>query len=96
MVYFYKYNEPDVDTRAKQNVISKLLVELKDEYGDEILLIPIAADNNLTSVNLILDNYDIKEEELPVIFFYCPYPIIVYHRDDRDIYPYPADTLSVC
>lgn len=67
VVYFYRYNEPDIDTRAKQNVISKLLIELKDEMGSEVLLIPIAADNNISSVSLILDNNDIKEDELPVV-----------------------------
>jgi hypothetical protein len=52
---------------AREGVFSKLLGELKDNYGNEILLIPIAVDNNVSSVKLILNNYNISESELPVI-----------------------------
>lgn len=60
IVYFYKYNEPNVDEGAKQAVFSRALQELKNKYGDKVMLIPIAADNNITSVNLLLETYDIK------------------------------------
>ncbi|MEM3405401.1 MAG: hypothetical protein QW117_00275 [Candidatus Pacearchaeota archaeon] len=65
IVYLYDYNNPSVDQRAKQNVYSKLLEELKQKYGDKIILIPIAGDNNLTSVDILLDRYNITE--LPTI-----------------------------
>ncbi|MFH1801621.1 MAG: hypothetical protein ABH804_02180 [archaeon] len=65
IVYFYKYNNPSVEQKAKQRFFSNLLFELKKEKGDSIMLIPIAADNNLPSINLLLDKYEIKE--LPVI-----------------------------
>ena len=67
VVYFYKYNNPDMDLKAKESVFSKLLSELKQNKGDSILLIPIAADNNLSSVNLLLDKYDVSEKDLPII-----------------------------
>jgi len=67
VVYFYDLNDPSFDTKAKQNVYSKLLIELKEEKGSEILLIPIAGDNDITAVNIILKEYNILEEELPVI-----------------------------
>ena len=67
VVYFYNYANPSLDTRAKQNVFSRILGELKKKKGDEILLIPIAGNNNVTAVNLLLDKYDIDEEDLPVI-----------------------------
>ncbi len=67
IVYFYKYNEPDMETKARQNVFSKMLMEVKEEKGAELLLIPIAGDNDLSSVNLILDSYGIALTELPVI-----------------------------
>jgi len=67
VVYFYKYNNPDMDLKAKESVFSKLLSELKANKGDSILLIPIAADNNLSSVNLLLDKYDVSDKDLPII-----------------------------
>ncbi|MFA5723513.1 MAG: hypothetical protein WC979_04620 [Candidatus Pacearchaeota archaeon] len=67
VVYFYQYNNPDMDLKAKESVFSKLLGELKQIKGDSILLIPIAADNNLSSINLLLDKYNVSEEDLPII-----------------------------
>lgn len=67
VVYFYDFNDPSFDTKAKQGVFSKLLNELKETKGNEILLIPIAGDNEITAVNLILEEYNISESELPVI-----------------------------
>jgi hypothetical protein len=67
VVYFYKFRDDNQDVIAREGVFSKLLGELKDNYGNEILLIPIAVDNNVSSVKLILNNYNISESELPVI-----------------------------
>ncbi len=65
LVYFYKYDKPTIEQESKQRFFSKLLFELKEKWGNDIMLIPIAADNNLSSINLLLDKYNI--EELPVI-----------------------------
>jgi len=85
IVYFYKYNEPTFEQKSKQNTISNLLWELKNEFGDEIMLIPIAADNNLPSVNLLLNKYNI--EEFPAIII--DEKIIITELDDlREIKKY--------
>ena len=65
VVYFYKFNDPSIDQKAKQRFFSNLLAQVKQEKGSRILLIPIAADNDLSSVNLLLDKYEIQE--LPTI-----------------------------
>ncbi len=67
VVYFYRFNNPQLELKAKQNVFSKLLTELKDRKGGDILLIPIAADTEASSINMILDRYNISKEELPLI-----------------------------
>lgn len=67
VVYFYKLNNLDIDTKTKEDVFSRLLKDLKDQKKDEIILIPIAADNNISSVNLILTNYNISQKDLPLI-----------------------------
>lgn len=67
VLYIYKYNNPSLDVRAEQDTFSKLLQELKNKKGDEVLLIPMAGDNDIASISLIMDNYNIAKEELPII-----------------------------
>ena len=67
IVYLYDYIDPGVDIEAKQKVFSRLLEDLKKEYGNRVMLIPIAGDNDLVSVKLLMAQYNVKEEELPVI-----------------------------
>ena len=40
-------------------------MELKEKYGNEIILIPISGDNDLPSIDLLIKKYNITE--LPVI-----------------------------
>ena len=65
VVYFYQYNNPSIEQKSKQRFFSKLLSQIKEKFGNNIMLIPIAGDNDISSINLFLDKYDIKE--LPVI-----------------------------
>ncbi len=65
VVYLYKYNEPALEQESKQKFFSNLLIELKNKYGNKVMLIPIAADNDLPSVNLLVEKYEITD--LPVI-----------------------------
>ena len=69
VVYFYKYNDPDIDTRARQNVISKLLNELeelkeklsKTNTNEEILA---EADNITAFLRNWLINHVLNEDLL--------------------------------
>ncbi len=61
VVYFYKYNNPSLGQESKQKFFSDMLQEIKQKQGDKILLIPIAIDNNLPSVNLMTEKYNITE-----------------------------------
>jgi len=69
IVYFYvpNYEEPRLDLRAKQNSFSKLLGELKEKKGSDILLIPIAMNQDISSINVLLNQYNISREDLPLI-----------------------------
>lgn len=64
VVYLYDYASEDLDKKATQNVWSKILLEAKQNKND-ILLLPIAADQNITSLNLLKEEY--KIEKLPAI-----------------------------
>lgn len=65
VVYFYQYQNPDLEKKAQQGVFSDLLRELKERYGSEVMLIPLAGDNNITSIALLRDYYNISS--LPTI-----------------------------
>ncbi len=67
VVYLYKYNNPNLEQVAKQRTFSNLLAELKQEKGDKMMLIPIAGDNSLPSISLLMEKYGVKVDELPVI-----------------------------
>lgn len=67
VVYVYDYNDLNIDTKAKQAVFSNILTELKEKRGNEVMLIPMAGDNDLYSINLLMNLYNITESELPII-----------------------------
>lgn len=65
VVYFYKFDDPSIEQGSKQRFFSNLLVEIKEKYGSKVMLIPIAADNELPSIELLINKYEIIE--LPTI-----------------------------
>lgn len=60
IVYFYDYKSGSMEKEDLQRVFSKKLEMLKNEKGNSIILIPIAGNMNLSSVNLLIKNYGIK------------------------------------
>ncbi len=67
VVYFYEYNSEDIDVVSRQNYFSRQLFDLKSEYPDEIILIPIAVDTGVASVDLILKSKNISEYPLIIV-----------------------------
>ena len=64
IVYFFDYGEEvddNFELKSLQIVYSRLLGELKDNHPSDVLLIPIAANLNLSSVDLVLQKYGIEE-----------------------------------
>lgn len=70
IVYLYEYNTEDTQKEAEQNVLSKALLDIKNENKD-VLLIPIAADQNLSSLEVLIKSYNIKS-----------FPAIVVNNQD--------------
>ena len=60
IVYLYEYESEDMVKKATQNVWSKIVFDVKTQ-NDNILLLPIAADQNLTSLNLLIDEHNITQ-----------------------------------
>ncbi|MEK6926669.1 MAG: hypothetical protein AABW50_05315 [Nanoarchaeota archaeon] len=52
VVYFYSDDQRDLAKKATQSAISNVLYQLKQEKGNEIILLPIAGDLDLNIVNL--------------------------------------------
>lgn len=65
IVYVYEYKSDDLGKRAVQNSLEKVLSELKIRHPKEILLIPMAGNLGLDSVNMVKKEFGI--EELPAI-----------------------------
>jgi len=65
VVYIYDYADPGVAKRSKQQVVSNILGDIKDELGDDVLLISFAGNNNLPSIDLLRSAYNITE--LPTV-----------------------------
>ena len=58
--YIYQYKEPNIALKSEQVTFSRVLEDLKNKYGNKILLIPIAGDLNLDSIDLAKSAYSVK------------------------------------
>ncbi len=67
VVYLYEYEEPDLNIKAINNVWSKVLSDLKQEKGNEILLISMAVDSNLASLDSMINQFNISKYPVVII-----------------------------
>lgn len=61
IVYLYEYETDEINKKASQSVWSRILFEIKQKKQDNLILIPIAANNNLSSLDLMLKKFNISE-----------------------------------
>ena len=61
ITYLFEYGTEDIQTKAKQASISRLLFDIKSKYPEKTILIPIAGNLEIDSVNVILNRYEITE-----------------------------------
>ena len=66
VVYLYDYDSDNLIQKTKQAVFSEYLEELKEEYGNSIVLIPIARNMDLISIELLTKNYGIESASIIV------------------------------
>jgi hypothetical protein len=67
VVYLYNYKTQDIEEKATQVVWSRLLQDLKEEKGKDIVLIPIAVDSELASLDTLLQGFDIPKYPAVII-----------------------------
>ncbi len=66
VVYLYEYSrELGIELKAKQNIFSRKLADIKEKFGDAVLLLPIAGNINISSINILRSRYNLTE--LPTI-----------------------------
>ncbi|MEK6908998.1 MAG: hypothetical protein AABX23_03025 [Nanoarchaeota archaeon] len=70
VTYLYYYNVENIDISSKQNYLSNLVFDLKTENPDEVILIPIAIDTDVASVDLLVKSLDSKT-----------YPMIIVNKE---------------
>jgi len=61
VVYLYVYDTQEISLKSKQVVWSRILGELKENKGDNMVLIPIASDQKISSLNYLAERYGIEE-----------------------------------
>ena len=66
IVYLYNHDEEDLTKKAEQAVWSRLLFEVKSE-NENALLIPIAHDSNLISLDYLIAPYNITDYPVVII-----------------------------
>ena len=59
VVYLYQYHNEDADISSKQFFYSRLLADLKEAHPQDIILIPIAVDTGLSSIELAIASKNI-------------------------------------
>lgn len=67
IVYLYEYNSQDLAQKATQNVWSKILFDLKQEQGKNVLLIPIAVDTDIISLEVLIEKFNISSYPVVII-----------------------------
>jgi len=61
VVYLYEYETESAETEARQNLYSAVTEDLKSKYDNEILLIPIAVNLDVSALDMILTKYALTE-----------------------------------
>jgi len=67
VVYLYEYDTKDLTARAQQIVWSRILFDLKQKYGNNMILIPISATSNVSSLDSITKSLNISNYPAVVI-----------------------------
>jgi len=67
VVYLYNYSSEDVEIKSRQTVWSRTLQDLKENEGDNLILIPIAADQDIVSLNYLLRTYGVRDSPAVLI-----------------------------
>lgn len=66
-VYLYYYDSEDILIKPKQTAWSRVLGDLKDERGSDVILIPIAIDQGVVTLDYLVKEYGVERFPAVVI-----------------------------
>lgn len=66
VVYLYEYEPEGIEIKAKQKVFSNYLSDIKNQFGGDIVLIPIATNMKLNSLDILIDKYNLSQVAIVV------------------------------
>ncbi len=84
VVYLYTYDTTEIRVKSKQVVWSRILSDLKTDQADKFILIPLAADQNITSLDYLVQKYNIKQ-----------FPAVIINEKDVFYENEPAQKLAI-
>ncbi len=58
LVYLYDYKDHSISSISDQKIFSLYLSSFKERYGNKVILIPIAKDMDIISLDLLLEKYN--------------------------------------
>lgn len=61
IIYLYEYNPQDLNQKATEQVWSRILSNLKQEEGNNVILVPIAVNSGLSSLDAIVKQFNITK-----------------------------------
>ncbi len=61
VVYLYEYNPSELNKKAQEDVWSKILQNLKAKEANNVILIPIAVNSNLASLDELVKRFNVTE-----------------------------------
>ena len=67
VVYLYVYDTEDIGIKSEQVAWSRALSDLKQEQGNRIILIPIAVDSDLSTLDSLTKKFQIQDYPAVVI-----------------------------
>jgi hypothetical protein len=67
VVYLYEYDSQDIETKAQQVVWSRALGDLKQKYGEKVILIPIASNQNVSSLDYLMKTYKVNDTPAVIV-----------------------------
>jgi len=66
VVYLYDYQSENLEQKSRQIVFANFLADLKEKKKDEFILIPIARNLDIGSLELLTKNYNINATSIMV------------------------------
>lgn len=85
VVYLYVYDAEKIETKSNQAVWGRILSEVKEKEGNNVLLIPIAVDQNIESLDLLIGKH--KIEKFPAVLI-NEKDVFYEHRTSDEIQGY--------